>query len=33
MQEDIASHLQVMKSKFSSADQEWVHLKSESEFI
>jgi hypothetical protein len=32
MQQDIFNNLQVMKSKFSSHDQEWVRYKNESEF-
>ncbi|UVM55428.1 hypothetical protein LOY37_24355 [Pseudomonas sp. B21-012] len=32
MQQDILNHLQVMKSKFSSYDQEWVRYKNEPEF-
>lgn len=32
MQQNILNHLQVMKSKFSSHDQEWVRYKNESEF-
>lgn len=32
MEQDILNHLQVMKSKFSSHDQEWVRYKNEPEF-
>ncbi|MFU6873421.1 hypothetical protein ACM769_00385 [Pseudomonas aeruginosa] len=32
MQQDILNHLQVMKSKFSSYDQDWVRYKNEPEF-